>query len=281
MWEPPECLELYCGLLVAVSGLGCNFKHFVVHQRKQGICWLWRCPFLTYLPTPRLNTANDENVSVGLPAAYLPTLTSSGNLFWGICSGFVFPLNLQVCLAQEQKKKQKQKPNKTKPNLLFCSHWYLAGKQKEHKEEKDNHCFFPDDLTHKCSFQCYCCCCVKASYFLRHAKSYFGEKKTGCLLTVLSWGWQWALSWDLPLRLVLASKAPSHAVLIQVMELDRAAFVQGFKKLISLLFYFSGSWNRCAKATVLIAFLSFVCVWFMFPCIILFYFMTLLISGWR
>lgn len=40
----------------------------------------------------------------------------------------------------------------TAKNLLFCSLWYLAGKQKEHKEEKDNNCFFPDDLTHKSSF---------------------------------------------------------------------------------------------------------------------------------
>lgn len=177
----------------------------------------------------------------------------------------------KFALHKNKKKKIPTKPNQT---CYFFPHWYLAGKQKEHKEEKNNHCFFPDDLTHKCSFQCYCCCCVKASYFLRHAKSYFGDKKTGCLLTVLSWGWQWALSWDLPLRLALASKAPSHVVFIQVTELDRAAFVQGFKKLISLLFYFSGSWNRCARATVLIAFLSFVCVcvWFMFACIILFYF---------
>lgn len=37
------------------------------------------------------------------------------------------------------------------------------------------------------------------------------------------------------------------------MELDRAAFVQGFAKLISVLFYSSGSWNRCAGATELIA----------------------------
>lgn len=86
---------------------------------------------------------------------------------------------------------------------------------------------------------------------------------------MLSWGWQWALSWDLPIRPVLASKDPSHVVLIQVMELDRAAFVQGFANLISLLFYSSGSWHRCAGATALIAFLSFL--WFMFPCIVLFY----------
>lgn len=136
MWEPPECLELYCGLLVAVSGLRCNFKHFVVHQRKQGICWLWRCPFLTYLPTPRLNTANDENVSVGLPAAYLPTLTSSGYLFWGICSGFVFPLNLQVCLAQEQKKKQTKNPTKPNQTCYFVLTGIWQGNKKNTKKKR-------------------------------------------------------------------------------------------------------------------------------------------------
>lgn len=98
VWEPHESLELQCGLL----GLGCNSDYFVSHQTKPGISWLWRCPFIVYLPPSRLNTANSENVSAGPPAAYLPTLTSSSYLLWVICSGFVFPLILQVCLAQQK-----------------------------------------------------------------------------------------------------------------------------------------------------------------------------------
>lgn len=121
--------------------LGSNFKHFVAHQSKQSISWSRGCLFFIYPATSRLNSANTENVSVGLPTAYLPTFTSSSYLFWVTCSGVVFPLISEVCLAQQK-------------TLLFCSLWYLAGKWKEHKEEKENFFFFffPDDLTHKCSF---------------------------------------------------------------------------------------------------------------------------------
>lgn len=129
-FRPPRAsgAELWISDTYSQWNLGCNFKHFVAHQSKQSISWSWGCLFFIYPATSRLNSANTENVSAGLPTAYLPTFTSSSYLFGITCSRVVFPLTSEVCLAQQK-------------NLLFCSLWYLAGKWKEHKEEKEN-CFF-------------------------------------------------------------------------------------------------------------------------------------------
>lgn len=66
-----------------------------------------------------------------------------------------------------------------------------------------------------------------------------------------------AVGWKLrPAHLPSACEQGSLThCLIQV--LDRAAFVQRFAELVRLQFYFSGSWNRCAGATVFIAFIYF------------------------
>lgn len=127
-----EHLGLNCGLLTAVSGhwnLACNFKHFVVHLSMQGISWLWRCMFFIYFATSRLNSSNVKNVSF----AYLPTLTSSSYLLWVICSGFVFPLTLQVCLAQQK-------------TCYFILFGIWQENKKNTKKKRIIIVFFPDDL---------------------------------------------------------------------------------------------------------------------------------------